>query len=146
VSRLRTVIFPRPIIPGAISQPRTRAKRVAIRVKMKMRVWWTINRSIDNCRMRDSLAENMRRPRHISSHHGHGTTLVLVRKRKLGILRLQLSNRNIETRKWVLLHTHKYFIYRALCHARDLAGRGTRRKANFKYAHSRSRNIWFYSF
>jgi hypothetical protein len=59
-----------------------------------------------------------RRPRHISSHHviAPRATLELVRKKKLGTsgLRLQLSDRNVETKKWVLLHTHKYFIYHAL--------------------------------
>jgi hypothetical protein len=34
------------------------------------------------------------------------------------------SDWDVEIKKWVLLHTHKYFIYRVHGHARDLAGPG----------------------
>ena len=59
VSRFIHRVSPRPILPAACPQPRTRAKRFAIRLKKKKtRVWWTINRSIDNCQMGCLLAEN----------------------------------------------------------------------------------------
>jgi len=46
----------------------------------------------------------------------HRATLELGEETQIGTsgLRLQPSDRNVETKKWVLLHTHKYFINGAL--------------------------------
>lgn len=66
---------------------------------------------------------------------------------KFGHLR---PDRNVETGKNGSFSPHyehngKYFIYRAQYavhgHARDLASGTFRRKANFKYAHPKSRNV-----
>src|SRR6266403_1612271 len=57
MSQLHTMFFPCPIPSTASPRPRTRAKRVAIRLGGKRtRVWWTTNRSIDNCRVGCDLA------------------------------------------------------------------------------------------
>jgi hypothetical protein len=92
---------------------------------------WTINRLIDNCRMRCSLAENTRPPWH--SIYTPTVTLELVRDKSWGTsgFRLQPPDRNVETgKRWVLLH-HTTSIIQVLyippcavhtaTHARDLA-------------------------
>jgi hypothetical protein len=94
-----------------------------------------------------------RRPRHISSHHviRPHASLELVRKKKLGTsgLRLQLSDRNVETKKTgPSPHTQVLYIPCAVHdHACDLSGQGgtlaARKKIN---THAQGRSLWFYSF
>ena len=60
-----------------------------------------------------SLAENTRRPKHISSPRHHVRRAGSCEEEKVGDLRLQLSDRNVETKKMGSSpHTHALYTMR----------------------------------